>query len=303
MKQTMQRIILTLLLIAATTVQAAHITDKLLVGFYEEPDESTQPTRVLSSGAPIEVLKREGDFSQVRLFDGSVGWIKTDYVTNDKPAKAIVLELQAKTGELQQQLRKQEQELKTLRAAAAEGKDTAQLERELESVRQQLAEANKKIEELRAADGPADEKTLELEKELNAAAKALEESRAESMLLRDQLKMLTGEAAAGKAGQARILELETELAAANKALEESAQSNLSKEPELLRLQQANLALRKRISDAAALLGSAEEIDAQELGASFSWWYLLLPLLAIGGFLAGVAVKDYLVRRRYGGFRI
>jgi SH3 domain protein len=303
MKQTMQRIILTLLLIAATTVQAAHITDKLLVGFYEEPDESTQPTRVLSSGAPIEVLKREGDFSQVRLFDGSVGWIKTDYVTNDKPAKAIVLELQAKTGELQQQLRKQEQELKTLRAAAAEGKDTAQLERELESVRQQLAEANKKIEELRAADGPADEKTLELEKELNAAAKALEESRAESMLLRDQLKMLTGEAAAGKAGQARILELETELAAANKALEESAQSNLSKEPELLRLQQANLALRKRIGDAAALLGSAEEIDAQELGASFSWWYLLLPLLAIGGFLAGVAVKDYLVRRRYGGFRI
>jgi SH3 domain protein len=297
---------------AATTLQAAHITDKLLVGFYEEPDETTQPTRVLSSGTPVEVLKREGAFSQVRLSDRSVGWIRTDYVTNDKPAKAIVLELQAKTGDLQQQLKKKDQELKALRAAAApaDKKKVEELERALKKTKQQLADANKKIAELGKTGKPDDSKILELEKELDTTAKALEESKTESMLLRDQLKLLSGEVVAGQTSDSRIAELETELAETATALENARQSNTSKEPELLRLQQenqalqkTNLALHKRITDAAELLGPVEEIDIQELEEPVSWWYLLLPLLAIVGFVGGVAVKDYLIRRRYGGFRI
>jgi hypothetical protein len=35
----------------------------------------------------------------------------------------------------------------------------------------------------------------------------------------------------------------------------------------------------------------------------SWWYLLIPLVLLGGFVIGIAFKDYLVRRRYGGFRM
>jgi SH3 domain protein len=306
MKTITRRILPVLLLLAATALQAAHITDKLLVGFYEEPDESTQPARVLSSGTPVEVLKRKGTFSQVRLSDRSVGWIKTDYITSDKPAKAIVLELQAKTGDLQQKLRKKEQELKALRATASSGgKDAAKLEQELKKTRQQLDEANKKIEELGAAGKPIDSKIVELEKELDTTSKALEESKTESMLLRDQLKTLSGEVVAGKADETRVAELEAKLAAATKALEQAKQNNISREPELLRLQQANRALHKRITEAAELLGSAKLVEAQEmeLEEQGSWWYLLLPLLALGGFVAGVAVKDYLVRRRYGGFRI
>jgi SH3 domain protein len=301
----MPRIIPVLLLIAASALEAAHITDKLVVGFYEEPDESTQPTRVLSSGTPLEVLKREGAFSQVRLSDRTVGWIKTDYITSDKPAKAVVLELQAKTADLQQQLRTKEKELKTLRAAAASSdkKEVEKLEQELKNVRQQLTDANKKIDELQKAAKPDDSKIVALEKELDVAAKALEESKTESMLLRDQLKMLTGEAAAGKAGETRIAELEAELAAATKALDQVTENNSSREPELLRLQKANQALRNRIAEAAELLGSAEQLTTQELEEPLSWWYLLLPLLAVIGFLAGIAFKDYPVRRRYGGFRI
>jgi SH3 domain protein len=303
----MRKIIPALLLLAATALQAAHITDKLLVGFYEEPDESTQPSRVLSSGTPVEVIKRDGAFSQVRLSDRSVGWIKTDYITGDKPAKAVVLELQAKTADLQQQLKKKEQELKKLRATApGGGKDAGQLEKELKSTRQQLAKAEKTIAELREAGTPDVKKIAALEKELDTSAKALEESKTESMLLRDQLKMLTGEAAAGKAGEKRIAELVAELAAANKALEEAKQNSISKEPELLRLQKANQILRKRIADAAGVLGSPEEMEMTDLVVeeeTSPWWYLLLPLLAVGGFLIGLLVKDYLVRRRYGGFRI
>jgi SH3 domain protein len=312
MKSTMRIIIPALLLIAASTLQAAHITDKLLVGFYEEPDESTEPSRVLSSGTPVEVLKREGAFSQVRLSDRSVGWIRTDYVTNDKPAKAIVLELQAKTGDLQQQIKKKDQELKALRAAAApaDKKKVEELEQALKKTKQQLAEANKKIAELGKTSKPDDSKIEELEKELDTTAKALEESKTESMLLRDQLKLLSSEVVAGQSSDSRIAELEGKLAETATALENARQSNISKEPELLRLQQENQtlqkrnhALQKRIVEAAELLGPVEEIDIQEPEEPVSWWYLLLPLLAIGSFVGGVAVKDYLVRRRYGGFRI
>jgi SH3 domain protein len=306
MKTITRRIIPLLLLIAATAPEAAHITDKLLVGFYEQPDETTQPTRVLSSGTPLEVLKREGAFSQVRLSDRSVGWIKTDYITSDKPAKAIVLELQAKTADLQQQLRKKEKELKALRAtASSDGKDVAQLEQELKKTRQQLAEAKKKIDELGAADKPDDSKIVELEKELDSTRKALEEQKTEAMLLQKQLKMLSGEVVAGKADETRISELETALAAATKALEQARQNNVSREPELLRLQKTNQALQERIAEAAELLGSAEQIEVQEAEPEEQgiWRYLLLPLLALGGFVGGITFKNYLVRRRYGGFRI
>ncbi len=306
MKITMRKILFVLLLAAFNTIEAAHITDKLLVGFYEEPDEATQPSRVLPSGTPVEVIKKEGAFSQVRLSDSSVGWIKTNYITNEKPAKAMVLELQAKTADLQEKLKKTEQELKAARAAAASGGGEVQkLKQELAQVREQLAQANDKIEELQKADMPVDEKVAALEKELDVAAEALEESKTESMLLRDQLKMLTGEAAAGKVGEARIVDLETRLATALKALEESKKSDSAKESELLRVQQANRALWERITEAAELLGTAEKMEPPEpvTEEGSSWWYLLLSLLALGGFVIGVAFKDYLVRRRYGGFRI
>jgi len=75
---------------------AAHITDKLVVGIYAEAAAEGPPIRLLSSGMPLEVLRREGAFAEVRLADGVQGWVESRYVTDEKPAKAVLLETQTR---------------------------------------------------------------------------------------------------------------------------------------------------------------------------------------------------------------
>ncbi len=78
------------------TAWAAHITDKLVVGLYPAPTAEDAPLRLLASGTPLEVLDRRDGFVEVRLADDSVGWIESRYVTDEKPAKAQLLETQAR---------------------------------------------------------------------------------------------------------------------------------------------------------------------------------------------------------------
>lgn len=89
-----------LLLLAAQPGFGVYITDKLLAGFYAEPDAETQPLRALTSGTPMEILERQGAFSRVRLGDNSEGWVENRFITAEKPAKVRLLELQAKNAEL-----------------------------------------------------------------------------------------------------------------------------------------------------------------------------------------------------------
>lgn len=91
------RLVFCLFLLAGiTSAGAAHITDKLVVGMYAEPGSGGSPLTLLSSGAPLEVLQRRDGFVEVRLADERKGWVEATYVTEEKPAKAMLLETQAR---------------------------------------------------------------------------------------------------------------------------------------------------------------------------------------------------------------
>lgn len=107
--------VLGVLVMPAQAVQSAHITDKLLAGFYGQPDTASQPLKVLPSGTPVETLRKQAGFTRVRLGDNSEGWVESRYISDSKPAKVMLLELQAKHGQMKQQLRQAERELKRLR--------------------------------------------------------------------------------------------------------------------------------------------------------------------------------------------
>jgi len=79
---------------------AEHITDKLVVGMYEKAEITGSPIQLLSSGTPLEVLKRSEGLSQVRLADDSKGWIESSYITQEKPASMMLLEAQAELRQL-----------------------------------------------------------------------------------------------------------------------------------------------------------------------------------------------------------
>lgn len=96
MSSSVRLLALTLLLCFCTPAGAAHITDKLVVGVYKGPASEGTPLRLIASGTPLEVLKRRDGFSQIRLADDAEGWVESGYITDEKPAKAMLLETQAK---------------------------------------------------------------------------------------------------------------------------------------------------------------------------------------------------------------
>jgi len=98
------------LLLVTQISAAAYVTDKLLAGFYASPDLTAEPIRALPNGTPMEVLEEKGKLSRIRLGDNSEGWVETRFVTQEKPAKTMLLELQAKYAVLKRQTDRQQKE-------------------------------------------------------------------------------------------------------------------------------------------------------------------------------------------------
>ena len=71
----------------------AYVTDELVLGVYADQSTEGQRLATLHSGANVETLIVRGDATQVRLEDGTIGWVKTAYLTNNEPAVVQVKQL------------------------------------------------------------------------------------------------------------------------------------------------------------------------------------------------------------------
>jgi len=72
----------------------AYISDELVLGMYAEQNGQGQRLATLHSGASVETLAVNGEFTQIRLGDGSTGWVKSAYLTTQEPATVRVKQLQ-----------------------------------------------------------------------------------------------------------------------------------------------------------------------------------------------------------------
>lgn len=128
---------------------SAHITDKLLAGMYAQPNSLNEPTQLLSSGTPLELISEKNGFVKVQLVDGQEGWVEKRFLSADKPAKVRLLELQSKYRQLQEKLHSAEQALASM-SQASKPVSTIQPEagQRLESVALELASARDKIQQL-----------------------------------------------------------------------------------------------------------------------------------------------------------
>lgn len=144
----MNRVLLfTLLLVTVCSTQAAHITDQLLAGLYTKPSTKGEPSKVLPSGTPLEVLEEQQAFTRIRLGDSTEGWVENSYITNDKPAKVQLLELQAKNTLQAQKLSRTEAELGRLQrskqaAVTADNQALDAAKAEIAELKTKLSEAN-----------------------------------------------------------------------------------------------------------------------------------------------------------------
>lgn len=172
-----------LLFAASLVVSAAHITDKLVVGLYSTPANDGSPVTLLSSGTPLEVLERGRGFVRVRLADASEGWVESDYVTDEKPARAMLLETQAR-------LRQMGLELAALRerqdgatsgvgedaaAAAPPGAREARLRAELDQADERIAALERRLAAL-SDSGEVQRQLAELQAQVGRATRLLAEA-------------------------------------------------------------------------------------------------------------------------------
>jgi hypothetical protein len=82
------------LLAAEVTAATAYISDELVLGVYAEQNGQGQRLATLHSGASVETLSVNGDSTQVRMNDGTTGWVKTAYLTTQEPATVRVKQLE-----------------------------------------------------------------------------------------------------------------------------------------------------------------------------------------------------------------
>ena len=122
------------LLAARVTAATAYVSDELVLGVYSEQNNQGQRLATLHSGASVETLAVSGDFTQVRLNDGTTGWVKSAYLTTQEPAVARIKQLQ-------DELDRSRATTPALAEAAARS-ELEQLKRELAAKQAELVAAN-----------------------------------------------------------------------------------------------------------------------------------------------------------------
>jgi SH3 domain protein len=79
---------------AGVRAATAYVSDELVLNVYAELNQQGERLATLHSGAAVETLETSGDFTRVRLGDGTLGWVKSSYLTAHEPATVRVKRLE-----------------------------------------------------------------------------------------------------------------------------------------------------------------------------------------------------------------
>jgi hypothetical protein len=127
---------LLLALLAARGVAAtAYVSDELVLGVFADQNNQGQRLATLHSGTSVETLAQSGEFTQVRLRDGTTGWVKSAFLTPTEPAVVRVKHL--------------EEELDRIRATTPALAEAA-ARSEVERLKQELAAKQNELDAARS---------------------------------------------------------------------------------------------------------------------------------------------------------
>lgn len=268
-----------------------YVTDKVLVGVYEQATTESNLIKALPTGTPIEVLERNGEYAKIRSPDGTTGWVENSYLIDRKPAQLVVLDLTDQQKQLNEQL--------------------SLAQAELEATQKQLVEAKAK------SNNKASDQTKKLNKEINelknTSAKLKKELAAVKKQLQNKAQQHNATVKQNKQLQKTIIELRKNKKA-DPASTEKKPAKLDNYPapkidskELIALRSENKQLTKTLNQVRQVLNlpsSSTSISSDD-GITLKLLWLLLGslILAISGFIAGIKWLDWRNLKRHGGFRI
>jgi hypothetical protein len=139
--------LLSVLPAAGVAAATAYVSDELVLGVYAERNGQGPRLATLHSGASLETLSVNGEFTEVRLNDGMTGWVKSTYLTPRMPAATRIKQLE-------EELDQRRATTPALAEAAARS-EVEQLRRELADRQSELDAARGTLAAPAAASGPA----------------------------------------------------------------------------------------------------------------------------------------------------
>jgi hypothetical protein len=130
---------------ARVAAATAYVSDELVLGVYAEQNNQGQRLTTLHSGASVETMSVNGEFTEVRLSDGTTGWVKSTFLTTREPATVRVKQLE-------EELDRSRATTPALAEAAARS-EVLQLQRELAAKQIELDAARQDLAVPAAAAG------------------------------------------------------------------------------------------------------------------------------------------------------
>ena len=268
-----------------------YVTDKVLVGVYEQATTESNLIKALPTGTPIEVLERDGEYAKVRSPDGTTGWVENSYLIDRKPAQLVVLDLTDQQKQLNEQLSLAQAELEATQKQLVDAKAKTN-----NNTNNQTKKLNKEINDLKKT-------SAKLKKELAAVKKQLQNKSQQHAAAVKQNKQL----------QEKIINLRKNIKT-DPATENNKPAKLDDYPtaktdnkEVIALRTENKQLLETLNKVRQVLNlpsNSTSISSEE-GITLKLLWLLLGslILAVSGFIAGIKWLDWRNLKRHGGFRI
>jgi|GEM_PF-3925216 len=153
---------------------AAWISDEIEAPLRKSPDINAAIIELLSAGQRVTVIKTQGDYSQIKTASGQQGWLSNYYLLNSEsvharfePMQKAYAEMTAKLTALNEKIKRQNKQIKTLQAQANVHQDSLNNVKKLSDDNQVL---QKKLNEQSA-------QLSQLAKELNKAKRAASDAK------------------------------------------------------------------------------------------------------------------------------
>lgn len=259
------KLFLFLFLTTQVFAETRYVTDRILLGIHVEADASSALIKSVPSGTELEVISSVPGFVEVRLEDGTEGWVSSGFVMEETPSTR-------KYDVLAHQYEQTTQELDKLKI------EYAKKNRELQIRRDQISNANTTIRDLKKRKGGGT--TIvdpETENKLIASLQKIEELNSTILKLKEKPKTVVN------VDQKQIFSELKEVKAQNDIMQ----------------QRIDVALAHLNGDRIA---TAEELES--IRPQFpTWYWTLLSIILLLGIIIGYFIMDYRSRRRHGGFRV
>lgn len=193
LNKSLQLLVITLLVWLPVTLLAetVYINDRFMVGMHREKSVDSVITKLVQSGTPLDMIKKDEPLSQVRDPQGEIGWVDNQYLVETEPGRAQLAEAEYRISELEAAL-----ENATEGHPETPATDGAS---ELESLQKENEELKQLLKSERLRVGELQAQTAELKNQLsgtvNPVAPELDELQEENARLREQLATLQSKAA------------------------------------------------------------------------------------------------------------